>query len=360
MGAGEMANEGTFRPLKLILPPGQDPQRRADRADGHYSDAVPDRDRHHHQGAGDRRCRSACRAAISAPIPACASSAGAPNGIVLRHPRYRPRRLGRLRDPRRRRPVPHHGARRHPHHPARAAGDAAAVPHRGVFAARRIPPAPGNSAAGWASARAIASWRRASCRPISTARNFRPGACRAARGRAGPLHGRQGGNGQGRIRRQGKRLPLGPAISCVSKPAAAAAMVRRRAVARPDPARSRCRLCLGRGGRARLRRQGRPTARRSDDVRAGRNHVVRSLAGEGVSAWRHVPKGEGAGPWSCDGLITQRATSSAFFATSAHFAISSLSIASSFSGGPPMKRKPSWTPRALACPACASTARRRG
>ena len=45
----------------------------------------------------------------------------------------------------------------------------------------RIPAAPANSAAASASARDTASWRRAICRPISTAPNIRPGACRAAR-----------------------------------------------------------------------------------------------------------------------------------------------------------------------------------
>ena len=53
LGAGEMANEGTFRPIKLDPAAGQAPQRRPDRADVHVSDAVSDRDRRHHQGAGE-------------------------------------------------------------------------------------------------------------------------------------------------------------------------------------------------------------------------------------------------------------------------------------------------------------------
>ena len=58
-----MANEGTFRPLKLILPRGQAPQRRSDRADGQLFDAVPDRHRRHHQGAGESVAGCACPAA---------------------------------------------------------------------------------------------------------------------------------------------------------------------------------------------------------------------------------------------------------------------------------------------------------
>ncbi len=71
-----MANEGTFRPLKLILPPGKILSADPTAPMGNVFDAVPDRDRRGDQGAGEGAARSACRAAISAPIRASASTAG--------------------------------------------------------------------------------------------------------------------------------------------------------------------------------------------------------------------------------------------------------------------------------------------
>ena len=42
LGAGEMANEGTFRPVKLILPPGKIISADPTAPMGNYSDAVSD------------------------------------------------------------------------------------------------------------------------------------------------------------------------------------------------------------------------------------------------------------------------------------------------------------------------------
>ena len=84
MGADEMANEGTFRPLKLILPPGQDYQRRSDRADVHVSDAVSDRDRRDHQGAGKGAARTRAGRAFRHPFRR-ALLRPPPGRLVLRH-----------------------------------------------------------------------------------------------------------------------------------------------------------------------------------------------------------------------------------------------------------------------------------
>ena len=137
LGAGEMANEGTFRPLKLVLPPGKILSAEATAPMGNYSTpfptvidavikalekALPERVPGGHFGTHSGRAllRPACRRHI------------------LRHATIqRPRRLGRLRHPRRLWPLPHHGARRHPHHPARTAGDLSADAHRGIYAARQ-------------------------------------------------------------------------------------------------------------------------------------------------------------------------------------------------------------------------------
>ena len=137
LGAGEMANEGTFRPLKLVLPPGKILSADPTAPMGNYStpfptviDAVI---KALETGAARARAGRPFRHPFRRPLPWPAR-----RRHVLRHPRFRPRRLGRLRHPRRLRPVPHHGARRHPHHPARTAGDLSAGAHRGIFAARRF------------------------------------------------------------------------------------------------------------------------------------------------------------------------------------------------------------------------------
>ena len=88
MGADEMANEGTFRPIKLILPQGKLSERRSERADVHVSDAVPDRDRRHHQGAGERAARSACPAAHFGTHSGVRFYGRRAQRLVLRHPRF--------------------------------------------------------------------------------------------------------------------------------------------------------------------------------------------------------------------------------------------------------------------------------
>ncbi len=57
MGADEPANEGTFRPLKLILPPGKLVSADPTAPMGMYPTPFPTVDRHHHQGAREWRCR---------------------------------------------------------------------------------------------------------------------------------------------------------------------------------------------------------------------------------------------------------------------------------------------------------------
>ena len=210
-----MANEGTFRPLKLILPPGKILSADPTAPMGNYSTPFP---------TVIDAVIKALEKALPERVPG--GHFGTHSGIrfygrradgsYLRHPRLRPRRLGRLRDPRRRRPVPHHGARRHPHHPAGTAGDLSAGADRGILAARGFRRRRDNSAAAWASARATACWRHASCRPISTARASRPGACRAARRRspaASPSSMGQPGENAPIEKEKGLRLAAGDVVS---------------------------------------------------------------------------------------------------------------------------------------------------
>ena len=228
MGAGEMANEGTFRPLKLVLPPGKILSADPTAPMGNYSTPFP-------------TVIDAVIKALEKALPA--ARAGRPlrhpfrhsllrpaaGRQLLRHPRQRPRRLGRLRHPRRRRPVPHHGARRHPHHSARTAGDLPAGADRGVLAARGFRRRRHSSAAGSASARATACSTAATCRPISTAPAFRPGACRAAsEGKPGRFTVVRGDTGEERsIEKEKGFRARGRRSASASRPAAAAATGRR-------------------------------------------------------------------------------------------------------------------------------------
>ncbi len=78
MGADEMANEGTFRPIKLVLPQGKlisaDPTAPMFMYPTPFPTVIDAIIKALENGAA----RRACRAAISAPIRACASTAGAP------------------------------------------------------------------------------------------------------------------------------------------------------------------------------------------------------------------------------------------------------------------------------------------
>ena len=126
----EPANEGTFRPLKLILPEGKILSAHPTAPMGNYSQPFP-------------TVIDAIIKALEKALPERVTGAHfgtfsgvrfrgkRDNGTPLRLPRQRPRRLGRLRDPRRRRTVSHHGARRHAHHSGRTAGvDVSLSPRR--------------------------------------------------------------------------------------------------------------------------------------------------------------------------------------------------------------------------------------
>ncbi len=137
IAAGEPANEGTFRPLKLVLPEGKIVSAKPTAPMGMYGTpfptivdtfikamekALPERVTgapFRHLLVGRLRRAHAQRTAVQLP-------------------RFRPWRLGRLRHPRRRRPVPVDGARRHAHHPDGAAGDDLPLQLRGAVAARRF------------------------------------------------------------------------------------------------------------------------------------------------------------------------------------------------------------------------------
>ena len=179
MGAGEMANEGTFRPLKLILPSGKLLSAEATAPMGNYSMPFP----------------TVIDAVIRALEPAL--PALVPGGHFGSHSGIR--FFGKRAD----------GTYFSTHDSAMAAGvRAPPTTGRGHSApwlmailassrlncrrptcrcgsrnlrCARIPAVRENSAAAWASARATACCRPARCRPISTARNFHLGACTAAR-----------------------------------------------------------------------------------------------------------------------------------------------------------------------------------
>ena len=227
MGADEMANEGTFRPIKLVLPHGKlisaDPTAPMFMYPTPFPTVID-------------AVIKALEKALPARVPG--GHFGTHSGVrfygrraerlVLRHPRQRPWRLGRLRDPRRRRPVPHHGAWRHPHHPAGAAGIADAVPHRGIFAARgfrrrRQIPRRHGLPQGLPHPAAVPARHQSRPHQISAlGRAGRQG------GKARPLHDDQGGDDHGAERRQGERLSArSPATSSASRPAVAAATARR-------------------------------------------------------------------------------------------------------------------------------------
>ena len=163
----DAANEGTFRPLKLILPRGKTTERQRHRADGQLLPAVSDGHRRVHQspgaGAAGTRHRRALWHLLRRAFPRPARQRHA-----VRLPRQRPRRLGWLRHSRRRRPVSHHGPWRYAHHSGGAAGVHVSLSRGRVRPARRTPPAPANSAAAWASAKNISCSATPICKRCST------------------------------------------------------------------------------------------------------------------------------------------------------------------------------------------------
>ena len=95
----EPANEGTFRPVKMILAGRQVDQRRGDRGDGALQHSFPDGHRLHHQSAGAGVARARHRRALRDFFIAelCRQTHGYRRGVQSQ--RQRPRRLGRMRNP---------------------------------------------------------------------------------------------------------------------------------------------------------------------------------------------------------------------------------------------------------------------
>ena len=133
----EPANEGTFRPLKLILPEGKILSAHPTAPMGNYSQPFPTVIdaiiKALEKALARARHRRSLRHFFGRPF-----SRPARQRHAVRLPRQRPWRLGRLRHPRRRRTVSHHGARRHAHHSRRAAGVDVSLSHRRVRPARRF------------------------------------------------------------------------------------------------------------------------------------------------------------------------------------------------------------------------------
>jgi N-methylhydantoinase B len=123
----EPANEGTFRPLKLILPEGKILSAHPTAPMGNYSQPFP-------------TVIDAIIKALEHALPERAFrhflggtfSWQARQRHAVRLSRQRSRRLGRLRHSRRRRPVSHDGARRHAHHSGRTPGVDVSLSHRRV------------------------------------------------------------------------------------------------------------------------------------------------------------------------------------------------------------------------------------
>ena len=205
MGADEMANEGTFRPIKLVLPPGKlisaDPTAPMFMYPTPFPtviDAVIKALENALPGAGAGRAfRHTLRRAVLRPPR---------RRLVLRHPRLRTRRLGSLRDARRRRSVPDDGAWRHPHHSLGIAGVANAVPDRGVLAAgrfgrRRKIPRRARLPQALPHPAAVPPWHQSRPHQIPAL-----GRARRQGGEAGPLHAYEGWLDRGAKRRKGERL----------------------------------------------------------------------------------------------------------------------------------------------------------
>ena len=179
------ANEGTFRPLKLILPEGKILSARADRADGKLFEPFPTVIDAIIK-ALEKALPDVSPARISAPFPACAFAASGDNGALFDCHDSGHGGWGAC--------ATHDGAG-----PFRtmAHGDTRIIPIelqesmypfriRRVQLARRFRRARANFAAGSASARNTRSRCPAICRQCSTASNIRPGACKAAR-KASPV-----------------------------------------------------------------------------------------------------------------------------------------------------------------------------
>ena len=109
----EPANEGTFRPVKMILPEGKLISAEATAAMGLYSIPFPDRDRLHHQSVGAGAARARHRRPLRNFFFIELRRQAHRHRRIFQSQRQRPWRLGRLRHPRRRRPVSHHGPWRH-------------------------------------------------------------------------------------------------------------------------------------------------------------------------------------------------------------------------------------------------------
>ena len=228
MGAGEMANEGTFRPLKLVLPPGKILSADPTAPMGNYStpfptvidavikaleQALPARVPGGHFGTHSGVRFHGRRADGSffgthdsghGGWGACATHDGAGPFRTMAHgdTRIIPLELQETYLPVR---IEEFSLRED-------SGGAGRIPRRA-----------------WLPQDATACWRRAGCRPISTARNSRPGACRAAAkaSRAASPWSTAPPAASGRSRRR-RACSLRPAISSASRPAAAAATARRR------------------------------------------------------------------------------------------------------------------------------------
>ena len=228
LGAGEMANEGTFRPLKLVLPPGKILSAEATAPMGNYStpfptvidavikaleQALPERVPGGHFGTHSgvrfhgRRADGTFFGTHDSGHGgwgACATHDGAGPFRTMAHgdTRIIPLELQET------------------YLPLRIEEFYAA---RGLRRCREIPRRPGLP-------QELPDARRMRiCRPTSTARNSRPGACRAARKRA-PAASRWSMAAPERSApsRRKKGSGLRQVISSVSRPAAAAAMVRHR------------------------------------------------------------------------------------------------------------------------------------
>ena len=143
----EPANEGVFRPLKLILPEGKLLSARHGAPMSNYSTPFPDRHRYGDPLSGGRapapRHRRPFRHSLGIHDPRQLGRRKA-----ISRPRQRPRRLGRGRRTRRRRAVPDHGARRYAAHSDGIAGIPVTVPRPLRSPCERIPADPGSSAAG--------------------------------------------------------------------------------------------------------------------------------------------------------------------------------------------------------------------
>ena len=252
MGAGEMANEGTFRPLKLVLPPGKILSADATAPMGNYSTpfptvidavikalekALPERVPGGHFGthsgirfSGRRPDGSyfATHDSGHGGWGACATHDGAGPFRTMAHgdTRIIPLEL------------------QESYLPVRIE----------EFALRRIPAVPANSAAGSAFARATACSRRATLQTNLDRTRFPPWGVQGGKeGKPGRFTVVDGETGADAIDREGEGLPAGGGRPRLRRDRRRRRLWRRRTSAHSShPTRSRCRLCFGGSGDARL------------------------------------------------------------------------------------------------------------